>query len=377
MDFTLPKSLAEFREEVFVFMDQEWPKERRWSDYGPKSWSEEKVFRRKLGAQGWIGLNWPRNGHTDPDGFWKSYLLNDAMAYCDGPGNGTATGIVAPTLILFGSERIKQQFLPQIEKGEIDFALGYSEPEAGSDLAGLQTKAERDGDEFVINGTKLWTTGAHRSEYCWLAARTDPAAPKHKGVSLFMVPMDAPGITVRPIMTMAGERTNMVFWDNVRVPAEYMVGEENRGWYHVATALDLERINSRSFLVGLVRAFFDTVAQLVGRHGTAADAQRLEQLAAKLETCQMLSLRAVSMVVAGTVPNYEASMIKFYLTELAQELGRFAEDVLGPRAVDLTHPFARRVDLTMRASFMPTFGGGSNELMRNIIATRGLGLPRG
>ena len=389
MDFRLPPEVEAFRAEVREFVAREWPEHLRAATEGlsDEAYEEERAFRRKLGQKGWLALSWPKEYGGQGRSALEYYVFHEEMAYCGAPAAGTATGIVGPTLLRFGTEEQKRRFLPRIASGEIEFCLGYSEPDAGSDLASLQLRAEEDGDYFVINGIKRWTSGAHRSEYCWLAARTDPTAPKHKGISLFMVDMKSPGITVRPIYTMGGIRTNETYWENVRVPRENLVGEKNRGWYYVAAALDFERISI--FPVSRFRAAFERLVAAVreaeyGGRRLKDDPlvrQRIAQIAVELEAVQMLSYRSAWLVSKGEIPNYEASMLKLLGTEAQQRMSHVATLLFGLysqlRAGAPGAPLDGEVEHQYRAMVMPTFGGGASELQRNIIATRGMGLPRG
>jgi alkylation response protein AidB-like acyl-CoA dehydrogenase len=286
-----------------------------------------------------------------------------------------------------GGDEQKADLLPRIARGELDFALGYTEPAAGTDLASLGLRAVRDGDEYVLNGIKRFTSGAHRAEYVWLAARTDPDAPKHRGISMFLADLSTPGITIKPIWTLGGYRTNEVYWEDVRIPVTALVGEENRGWYYAAHALDFERVSI--FTVAGVRAVFDALLEWAKSSG--ADGARpfdearvrtaLAGFATEIEVLQCLSWRILGMLTRGEHPNYEASIVKIFSTELMQRLQNAGTKLLGlggqltpedPRA-----PIAGRIEQGYRAAVMPTFGAGSNEVMRNIIATRGFGLPRG
>src|SRR5215207_8965226 len=263
MDFAIPPEVEAFRQEVREFVQTEWSEElrARAASHGGDTYEQERAFRRRLGERGWLSLPWPKQYGGQERSPLEYYIFHEEMSYAGAPASATGVGMVAPTLMHFGAEEQKQRFLPRIASGEIDFCLGYSEPDAGSDLASLQIRAEEDGDSFVINGIKRWTSGAHRSEYAWLAARTDPAAPKHRGISMFMVDMKSPGITVKPIYTMGDIRTNETYWENVRVPRENLVGEKNRGWYYVAAALDFERLlvgNANNF-----RSAFDRLVEAV------------------------------------------------------------------------------------------------------------------
>jgi alkylation response protein AidB-like acyl-CoA dehydrogenase len=389
MDFALPPEVEAFRHEVRQFVATEWPEElRRLSArHGDEVYEEERKFRRKLGERGWLSLPWPRQYGGQERSPLEYYVFHEEMSYAGAPAAATGVGMVAPTVMHFGSEEQKREFLPRIASGEIDFCLGYSEPDAGSDLASLQIRAVDDGDTFVVNGIKRWTSGAHRAEYCWLAARTDPGAPKHRGISMFMVDMQSPGITVKPIWTMGDGRTNETYWDNVRVPRSNMVGEQNRGWYYLAAALDFERI--AVFTVGTFRAAFDRIVQAVktaeyGGRKLRDDPnirQKIGQISLELEATQMLSYRAAWLIASGQIPNYEASMLKLYSTEAHQRMSHVATQIFGiygqlqegaPDAV-----LDGLLERSYRANVMPTFGAGASELQRGIIATRGMGLPRG
>lgn len=389
MDFTIPPQVEAFRHEVREFVRREWPAElrRRLAGHSEDAYAEERAFRRKLGERGWLALAWPKQYGGQERSPLEYYVFHEEMSYAGAPASATGVGMVAPTLMHFGNEEQKARFLPRIATGEIDFCLGYSEPDAGSDLASLQIRAEEDGDTFVVNGIKRWTSGAHRSEYVWLAARTDTSAPKHRGISMFMVDMKTPGITVKPIWTMGDGRTNETYWENVRVPRQNLVGEKNRGWYYLAAALDFERI--AVFTVGSFRAAFEQIvaaikqAEYGGRRlkDDPQIRQKIAQISVELEATQMLSFRAAYLVASGQIPNYEAAMLKMYSTEAHQRMSHVATQIFGlygqlrqgtPDAV-ADGAFER----SYRANVMPTFGAGASELQRGIIATRGMGLPRG
>lgn len=388
MDFALPAEAERFRSDLREFISREWPKElqKQAHENSAEAYPEVKEFRRKLAERGWIAHSWPKEYGGRSGSVLEQYILQEEMSYYSAPYPKVGASMVAPTLMHFGNEEQKRQYLPQIASGEIDFCLGYSEPDAGSDLASLQIRAEEDGDFFVINGVKRWTSGAHRSEYCWLAARTDPAAPKHRGISLIIVPMDSPGLTVRPIWTMADHRTNETYWENVRVPRANLVGELNRGWYYVAAALDFERFSA--FPTGEFRAVFDRLVRTVketirGGQPLKADPlirQRIAQISIELEATQILGHRVAWLVSKGEIPNYEASMLKMYGTEAQQRMAHAATEILGLygqlREGAPGAPLDGEIEREYRAVVMPTFGAGANELQRSIIATRGMGLPR-
>jgi alkylation response protein AidB-like acyl-CoA dehydrogenase len=283
--------------------------------------------------------------------------------------------------MLYGSDEQKARFLPRITSGEDVWCTLYSEPGAGSDLAAVQTRATRDGDEYVLNGQKIWTSGAHRSNWGWLAARTDPAAPKHKGISMFLVEMDTPGLNVRPLINMTGQHEfNEVFFDNVRIPAAQLVGEENRGWYTLAVALDFER-SSIGSTSGAARTLDDFVAHVKAGHVALAGANRnrMVDCAVAVQVLRFIGYRiAAEQEATGIAPTLLAQMAKLSAMELNQRITGTTMQVLGMdgQAHDpdsewsaYRHGFLRSVANTIE--------GGTSEIQRNVIATRGLGLPRG
>jgi alkylation response protein AidB-like acyl-CoA dehydrogenase len=346
---------------------------------------ERRAFNRRLAEAGYLGMSWAQEyGGQDRDGIYD-YLLNEELASVGAPLIGKGVGCIGKTLIAHGSEQLKREFLPQILNAEIEFALGYSEPSAGSDLASLKLKAERDGEDWVLNGQKMWTTSAHFADWYWVAARTDPDAPKHLGISVFLVPMDHPGLTVTAIETMGDHRTNQVFFDDVRVPGDYLVGEENKGWIYVCEALDYERFTL--YTVGPLLTKFDALLELLKL--TSVDGEALSQdpvirsrvatFAAEIESAKMLQRRVIAAALKGAVPTVEAAMYKLYSTELGRRLADFALDALGPTGL-LRHaapdaPAAGKWEHSYRATVVDTTGGGSSEVQKNIIARRGLGLP--
>ena len=342
-------------------------------------------FCKRMGARGYLGMSWPREfGGKEIPGMFE-YLLNEELALRGAPLIGKGVGCIGKTLIRYGSEEMKRRFLPMILSSEVEFALGYSEPGSGSDLASLKLKAEPDGDGWVLNGQKVWTTSAHFAEWYWVAARTDPDAPKHKGISVFLIPMNSPGLTVRPIETMGHHATNEVFFDNVRVRREDLVGEVNKGWTYVCEALDFERFT------------FYTVNPLLQKFERALDALRqrtrggrpltedpgikraLGRLGTEVETAKVLQRRVVDSAAKGMVPAIEAAMYKVFWSELGQELTNFVLDHLGPTGL-LRRGAPGAVDNGAWEHFyqttpLDTIGGGTSQVQRNIIARRKLGLP--
>jgi alkylation response protein AidB-like acyl-CoA dehydrogenase len=285
--------------------------------------------------------------------------------------------MIGPTIIEHGTEEQKDVHLSRILRGEVLWCQGYSEPGAGSDLAALQTRAVRDGDDYVLNGQKIWTTGAQYSDWMYMLARTDPDAPKHRGITYLLVDMHSPGVTVRPLTTLAGQQTfNEVFFEDVRVPVKNRVGEENRGWYVGTTTLDFERssigtsIGVRKQLESLIRQ-----AKSGGEASFARNPQVRLEFAdrwVEAEVARMLSYRVVNMQVRGLIPNYEASMCKMFSSELGQRIANLSMHLFG------MHGNTRnRAAMGYMQAVSSTIAGGTTEVQKGIIATRGLGLPRG
>ena len=291
------------------------------------------------------------------------------------------------TIIRHGSEKLKQEFLPKILRNEVEFAVGYSEPNAGSDAASMQLKATRDGDGWRLNGQKTWTTSAHFAEWYWVGARTDPEAPKHAGITLFLVPLDQPGITVKAIWTMGDERTNEVYLDDVFVPDDYVVGELNHGFQYISEALDLERFTMFTFspIAQRLDVLCDYVAHAVRdgqplRHDPVVR-QRIAQLATQAEVARVLGLAFVNKSSkGGAAPTAEASAYKLYATELSKRLASASMDIGGPgaqlRVKTADAPMEGRAESTYRYTVIDTIGGGASEIQKNIIARRKLGLPK-
>ena len=295
--------------------------------------------------------------------------------------------MIGPTLIVHGSEEQKREYLPGITSASVNWCQGYSEPESGSDLASLQTRAELDGDDYVINGQKIWTTGAHHSDWMFLLARTNPDLPKHKGISFLLLDMKTPGISVRPLINIQNRHEfNQVFFEDVRVPRRNLVGPENGGWYVGMTLLDFER-SSIGSVASARRTLEEVCAELRGScAGNRSEARRaiaragLAELAVENQIGRMMSYRIASMQMRGQVPNYEASMMKVFATEMRQRLYNFSLNLLGLHGQlapgSLRAPLNGRIELGHLENVAPTVYSGSNEIQRNIIAQRGLGLPR-
>ncbi|HZU79648.1 MAG TPA: acyl-CoA dehydrogenase family protein [Acidimicrobiales bacterium] len=391
MDFEFSPEQLSFVEEVERFLDEHDDPEvfdvTRENMAQIVDTPERRAFMAELGRRGWLGITWPKeHGGQEGDGVYE-YLLNESLARRGGPQIGKGVGIIGKTIIRHGSDKLKREFLPKILRNEVEFAVGYSEPNAGSDAASMQLKATRDGDGWVLNGQKTWTTSAHFAEWYWVGARTDPEAPKHFGITLFLVPLDHPGITVKPIWTMGDERTNEVYLDNVWVSDDYVVGELNRGFQYISEALDLERFTMFTFspiaqrLELLCEYVATTMRDGAPLRDDAVVRQRVAQLATQAEVARVLGLRFVdASAKGGAAPTAEASEYKLYATELSKRLASASMDIAGPgsqlRVKTDDAPMAGRAESTYRYTVIDTIGGGASEIQKNIIARRKLGLPK-
>jgi len=345
-----------------------------------------RAFHQKLFDKGWWGVGWPK----DFGGLGKSaveqYIFIDEMNGAGAPSMRLSITSVAPTILRVGTEGQKQRWIPPILRGEMEFAIGYSEPDAGTDLAALSTRATLDGDEWVVSGQKIWNTGAHTATHNWLAVRTEPDVPKHKGISLLILPMNLPGITVQPIWTWPGIRTNAVFLDDVRVPRDHLIGERGHGFYYVMMALDFERITLGS--VGMLARLLDELKAFVRRTRRNGEPlgripwvrRALADLEMRVEVGRQIGLLNAWLIDQGVVPTKEGSMSKVYVTELNAHVASVGMEILGLAgqldADDPAAPLHGRLQWLYTTAPMQRFGGGTNEIQRCIIAQRGLGLPR-
>ncbi len=342
-------------------------------------------FRRKIGEKGWFGLNWPGEYGGLGLGAVHQHLLMSEFEYWGVPGPDLTVTSVAPMIMRHGTERNKTDWLPLIAKGEMICAVGYSEPEAGTDLANLRTRATRDGQEWVINGTKIWNSGAQRATHEWLCVRTDPNGARHRGISVIIVPIDSPGVQIRPLYAWSGYRTNEVHFRDVRVPLANLVGEVNRGWTYITGALDLERGALTN--AGDLRRAVDELrglARTPRRDGSVpADSpalrRRLAQAEADVAVATLMGYQAASILDSGVIPTVEVSVEKVFTSELRQRIADLALDLLGPDGL-LAHrsqhaPLAGKFERLYRTAPLMRFGGGTNEVLRDIIAQRGHGMP--
>ena len=398
MDFKDTPEEAAFRTEVRGFIKQNLSSDWRrlnegYEDYMSASSPEREAFvqqwRRALSTHGWIAPHWPKEYGGAGMTPGEQFIFNEEMANARAPQvGGSGVAMIGPTLILYGTDEQKREHLPKITSGEVDWCQGYSEPGAGSDLASLQTRAVRDGDDYVINGQKIWSSGAHRADWMFMLARTDPDAPKHRGISMLLLPMKSPGITVQPLVNMAGDHHfNQEYFDNVRVPVRNRVGEENRGWYVGATLLDFERSG-----IGAANGLRNTVQDIVAfaREASASGSvpvrltdgirAELAERAIEAELGRLFSYRIISMQKRGQIPNYEASVNKLFRSEVSQRLAQTGMKLIGLYGNAYRSKFAAlrgRISYMYLSSVSGTIAAGTSEIQRNVIATRGLGLPRG
>jgi alkylation response protein AidB-like acyl-CoA dehydrogenase len=352
-------------------------------DQGPGPACAE--FDRRVAERGWNVLTWPQeDGGLDSP--MRHLLLTEEFLYAGVPPIDLTCTMLAPAIIRYGTDANKAAWLPGIKAGDIRFALGYSEPEAGTDLASLRTRASLDGDEWVITGQKSWNSHAHIATHEWLAVRTDPSTPGHRGISVIIVPLAAPGVEITPVWTWGDKRTNDVFFTDVRVPRENLIGEINRGWHYIVGALDNERAVLAS-TAGLRRLLDDLVAAcqetwIDGRAVAERPAVRaqLAQFEMEMEIATLLGVEVAASMEAGTVASVPATIQKVMTTELRTKISDLGMSIFGLSGhlsdADPLAPVHGQLEWTYRQAPLWRFGGGTNEVMRDIIAQRGLGLPR-
>ncbi len=345
---------------------------------------------RKMGQDGWLGIGWPKEygGQGRPE--QDQFIFFDEVQRAGAPIPFVTLNTVGPTIMSFGSEEQKQKFLPEILAGEVIFAIGYSEPEAGTDLAALRTRAVRDGDEYVINGAKVFTSGADDADWVWLACRTDPEAKPHAGISLILVPTDAPGFKYTPIVTVGGNRTTATYYDDVRVPVSNRVGPENEGWRMITTQLNHERVGLAA-RGGQAHQIFEDVVRWSAATPTGDGTDRvmvdlpwvqrdLAEARARLEAMKLLNWKLASAVAAGNLNAADASAAKVFGTETHIAVYHLLLGILGAagylREGSAGAVIRGRLERAARADQINTFGGGVNEVQREIVAWMGLGMAR-
>jgi alkylation response protein AidB-like acyl-CoA dehydrogenase len=384
MDFRFTPEQEAFRQDIRAFLKQECPEPPAIPEDG---WiiGFDKAFSQKVGARGWIGLTWPRAYGGQGQSYLDRLILTEELLRHGAPVAAHWIGDrqMGPSILRYGTPEQKATLLPGIIAGDLVFCIGMSEPGAGSDLAGLQTRAVPDGDDYILSGQKIWTSFAHLADYCYLVARTNPDVPKHKGISEFIVDMRSPGITVKPIVDMTGaHHFNEVFFEQVRLPKSALVGEKDRGWYQIAAQLDYERSGIERLMSNypLLQAICDYVKEMeLNRRETIR--QRLAQLHIEFTMGKFLVYKVAWWLSQGMVPNAAAAAAKAFCTEYEQRLAQTANELLGSYGQLLPgSPHARLGGRSARAYlYAPayTIQGGTSTILRNIVAMRGLGLPPG
>ncbi|HTT85795.1 MAG TPA: acyl-CoA dehydrogenase family protein [Acidimicrobiales bacterium] len=342
----------------------------------------------RIGKDGWLGIGWPKEYGGQGRPATDQFIFFDETRRASAPFPFVTVNTVGPTIMRFGNEEQKSYFLPAILAGEVNFAIGYTEPEAGTDLASLRTRAVRDGDEYVVNGAKVFTSGADMADYVWLAVRTDPDAPKHKGISIICVPTDSAGFSWSPIVTVAGATTTATYYSDVRVPVERRVGEENEGWRMITTQLNHERVGLAAWSGFASQLYEETAAWAAGE--LAPDGSSLLDLGwvqsdlarckAELEAMYLLNWKMATSLAADTMSPADSSTVKIFGVERSMEIYRRLLGIVGaggylvpgsPGAV-----LQGRLERTARHAQINTFGGGVNEIQREIVAMAGLGMTR-
>lgn len=393
MEFGFTAEEESFRQEVRRFLDKELPPEFDLAVINPAEdryrdgvWELQKVLARKFGEKGWLTLGWPEEYGGSGGSPFLNIILQEEIHYRGAPGwDGFTVGMLAPTLIRFGTERQKKQHLPPIASGKIFWCEGFSEPEAGSDLASIQTRAREDGDSLVLNGRKVWTSGAHKADWCFLLVRTDPsAAKKHDGITFLLMDMKTPGITVRTITDIGGG-SNLceVFLDDVRVPKENILGRKDHGWEVAIALLDFER-GLDIGPIATMRRLFTMLVEYVKQDGKATNPlvrQRLAEIEIEIETARLLSYRAAWLASQGLPASVQVSMSKAFSYEVQQRAADTAMKILGSygqlREGSKWAVLRGLIERWYLETFAFTLFTGTSEIQRNILATRGLGLPRG
>ncbi len=387
MEFRFTKEDEEFRQEVRKFLQGETElRDRvRWEEASGLGWGPAtREFMKKMGARGYLTPSWPKKYGGLGTSHMRRYIAAEEMAYYIGRPIMVGVSMAGPVILRYGTESQKEEFLPRIARGEIEFALGYTEPEAGSDLASLQMRAVKNGDHYIINGQKVFNTSCHFSDYHWLAVRTDPNVKKHRGISMFIVDMNSPGITIRPLIGLGKVRTNEVFYDDVKVPANRLVGEENRGWEYLTAALAFERTWLAGENMHEHAQLIDYIKETKRDGKPLADdpsiRREVAQLAIDIEVARLFGLRIACMIDKGIIPTYETSMTKVFGSETAYRLAEEWMKLLSAYSqLDVGSKYAYENGRISRVFYnrvtRSILTAGTSEIMRNIIALQ-IGLPR-
>jgi alkylation response protein AidB-like acyl-CoA dehydrogenase len=399
MDFNYSEEAEAFRREFRAWLAVNHPEPLanndqigEFLDAGSDGYRYHLEWHRKLHSGGWVGITWPTEYGGRGATLEQSIVYGEELARVKAPTmvNGLGIALVGPTLMHWGTEEQKKRYIPKILSADEIWCQGYSEPNAGSDVASLQTRAVEDGDDFVVNGQKVWTSGAHHADWCILLARTDTEAPKHKGISYLLVDMHSPGVSVRPLVQMTGDRGfNEVFFEDVRVPKKNLVGQKNQGWQVAVTTLMFERSSIGSGqvrdIMGALRDLAEIARRTSRNGGTAWDSSSVRQKLAGF-SCEAAALRYTNMRqltrrLKGLPPGAEGSGSKLAVSDLNLRIAKFAMELLGPYSqFELDAAMSRdggRWSNRMLGSRMMTIAGGTSEIQHNIIGERVLGLPKG
>jgi alkylation response protein AidB-like acyl-CoA dehydrogenase len=398
MDFRVGEKELALKEEIRKFAQAELPPNlvRNTAIDGEfRDFEFEISMSRKLAQRGWLVMSWPERYGGHGASLWEQTVYEMEIAYWGIPGAWmgiSGTQWVGPCLMIFGTQEQREKYLPLIASGEKDgiWCTGYSEPNAGSDFANLQTRAVRDGDGYIINGQKVWTSAAHRARWCWLAARTDPnVAKKHQGISIFIVDMKSPGVTVNPILNYYGRHHfNEMFFDNVRVPASDLVGEENKGWYYLMQSLAFERRSLAPTTYGTAKKILEELASYAGQteYGgqplcqNPAIRAKLADLAIDLEVLKMFAFQLAWRISQGQIPGYESSRNKIMSDEVMRRVVIIGAEILGIYSqVDPDSEWAK-LNGAIQGAYLgfpgQAIAAGTAEIEKSIIAQFRLGLPK-
>ncbi|MFA6300015.1 MAG: acyl-CoA dehydrogenase family protein [Nocardioides sp.] len=391
MQVSLNPDQIRLREELHqYFADLVTPERKAGLASATGEFGDSTVYKeviRQVGADGWLGIGWPEEYGGQNRSMIEQLIFTDAAAVAGVPIPYLTLNTVGPTIMRYGTDEQKEYFLPRILKGELHFSIGYSEPASGTDLASLKTKAVREGDEWVINGQKMWTSLIQYADWLWLACRTDPDLPRHKGLSMILVPADAPGVSYTPVHTVAGVGTSATYYEDVRVPATNLVGELNGGWSLMTNQLNHERValTSSAPLVHSLKLVREWAQQTKNPDGQRVIDSEWVQIAlgrahARIEALSLINWKLAADADAGVALSpAEASATKIYGSELATEVYRALMEVVGPNAgitgASEGAVLAGRLERYFRSALVMTFGGGTNEIQRDIIGYVGLGLP--
>jgi alkylation response protein AidB-like acyl-CoA dehydrogenase len=384
MDFKFTEEQENLRKEVREFLEEEIPPDQRLKH---DQWmlAASRDFSRRMGERGWLGMTWPKKYGGHERSYLDRLIVTEEVLRYGAPvaGHWFADRQIGPSLLAYGTEEQKEKFIPRIAKGELFFGVAMSEPNAGSDLASLQTRAIETEDGFIINGQKVWTSIIHFGDYTYLVARTDPNATKHKGISEFIVDLKTPGITIRPLITPDGSHDyNELFFDDVHIPKDALIGQKNRGWYQIIAQLDYERSGVERLMTNY--PLFERIKIYVRENNLGKEPrvrQKLSELEVEFEVGHLLIYRVAWLLSQGKLPNYEAAMSKVFATAFEQHLANATTQILG--LYGQLMPGSKWAILDGRVStdylFSPgrTLQGGTSEILRNIVAIRGLGLPTG